>query len=504
MNRLRRKFHGRRPTAWALGAALLGGLVLVLALTAFKPQLQSLLSPGKTITAEFADNYRDRLVPYKSTVKLAGLEVGRVSEITESDHGTALVSMKVDDDMDKLGPAPSAAIAPLTILGGGYAVELYPGGGPGSFDPDNTIPLSHTREPVDLDPILDSLPHSVRSSLQGTVGSLNDTLSQGGSDSLRRIVSDAPGALAPTGDVLAAAQGTRPQQDLPQLVTNLESTAEVVGDRSRQVGQIVDDAHTTTTVLARQSQALGDTVAKLPTTLTDTRTGLDHLGGTLDQLTDTAKAFQPAAEDLNPLLTQLTPVLRRADPLLRNLRPVLADAAPAVHELVPTASQATSVLDDVRGPVLDRVNGPVMSMLLNNYRGTGPFQGSGDGVQADHKFYQELGYMVTGLGRASQVQDAQGASLNFQVGAGSGSPNAGGLSFEQLARMLTLPGAPAGAGPGAPATGNPLSPGGLTGPLTGQQQQQTQASPGAAQDNPPAYGPPLGPGTTVGKQGVGR
>lgn len=504
MNRLRRKFHGRRLTALTMGLILLavGGLFFLG--TTFKPQLQTWLSPGHTITAEFQDNYRDRLVPYKSTVKLAGLEIGKVTGVEESDHGTALISMKVDDDMDKLGPAPSAAIAPLTILAGGYSVELYPGGGPGSFDPDTVIPLSRTRQPVDLDPILDTLPGPVRTSLQNTVGNVNKTLADGGKNSLRRLVGDAPSALAPTGTVLDAAQGTHPEQDLPQLVTNLEATAEVVGDRSRQVSQILDDAHTTTTVLARQSQALGTTVASLPTTLQDTRTGLDHLGGTLDQLAGTAKTFEPAAEDLNPLLKQLTPVLQKANPLLQQLQPVLNDAGPAVHELVPTASQATSVLDDVRGPVLDRVNGPVMSTLLSTYRGTGPFQGTGGGVQADHTFYQELGYMVTGLGRASQTQDANGASLNFQVGAGSGSPNAGGLSFEQVIRMLTFPTAPAGPGPGAPATGYPLTPGGLTGPLTGQQQQQTQASPGAAQDNPPAYGPPLGPGSQVGTQGGGR
>jgi phospholipid/cholesterol/gamma-HCH transport system substrate-binding protein len=504
VNRLRKKFHGRRLTPLTMGLILLAIGALFLVGIIYKPQLQSALSPGTTITAEFQDNYRDRLVPQKSTVKLAGLEIGKVTGVEESDHGTALISMMIAADLDKLGPAPSAAIAPLTILGGGFSVELYPGGGPGAYDPDNVIPVSRTREPVELDPILDSLPRPVRGSLQGTVGSLKDTLAQGGSDSLRRVVSDAPSVLGPTGDVLRAAQGTRPEQDLPQLVTNLETTAEVIGDRSEQVGQIVDDAHTTTTVLARQSQALGDTVSKLPTTLQDTRDGLDHLGGTLDRLTDTAKAFRPAAQDVEPLLDELTPVLHQADPLLRNLRPVLDDAGPAVKELVPTAGQANSILEDVRGPVIDRVNGPVMSTVLNTYRGTGPFQGTGGGVQADHTFYQELGYMVTGLGRASQTQDAQGATLNFQVGAGAGAVNAGGLSLEQAVRMLTLPGAPAGQGPGAPATGNPLSPGGLTGPLTGQQQQQTQASPGAAQDNPPAYGPPLGPGTTIGKQGVGR
>lgn len=448
--------QGRPFTAITLGLVFVGAMTLVGLYVAFQPQLQNFLAPGETVTAEFSQAYRNNVVPYQSTVKLAGVQVGKVSSVELTPRGTALITMKADADMDQLGPMPSASIEPLTVLGGGMAVELYRGGGLGAFDPDTVIPLERTRTPVELDPILAALPRETRTSLQGTVSSAEKALAQGGSAALGRLVTAAPPALAPTGEVLQAAQGTRPGRDLPDLVTNLEATASVVSDRSAKVGEIVRDLHTTTTALAGQSAALGETINKLPPTLVNTRKGLARLDGTLDRLTDTAGALRPTAKRLPALLKELNPVLRDARPVVRDLRSLLEDARPVVEQLTPTVKQADSVLTDVRGPVIERVKGPIVKDMINkNYRGTGPFEGSGGGEQADHLFYQELGYAVTGLGRASQVQSSIGALINFQVGAGPGSLNAGALTLEKLAEIF---GAPGGIGSRAAVPGLPTAP----------------------------------------------
>lgn len=450
------KTRGRPLSVLTLGLMVVAAIAAVTTFVIFKPEIDASLSSSDTVMAEFPNNPRDRLEPYKSTVKFAGIEVGRVGEMKQTDHGTTLVSLKINLDMGKLGPKPSAAIAPATLLDGAYSVELYSGGGPGSFNTDKPIPISRTRTPVELDSILENLNKPVRQSLQGTVGNLNNTLAGGGTDAVRQLTADGPATFQPAAGVLTAAQGDQPRDNLPKLVTSLESTATVVSHQSNQVGAIVNDLAATTGVLDQQRNALASTIGAMPPTLEHTRAGLHGLDGTLDELTSTATALRPTARQLDPLLQQLNPVLANARPVVSDLRPLLNDAQPAVQQLAPVARQADNILGDVQGPVLDRVNGPILNTVLNPYRGTGPYSGTGDGVQAGHKFYEELGYMVTNLDRASQVHDANGASLNFLVGAGGTTPTAGNKNLEWFLRHLaTLPGAPTGP-PGGPA--KPMAP----------------------------------------------
>jgi phospholipid/cholesterol/gamma-HCH transport system substrate-binding protein len=440
------------------GAIVLGVTAVVALGLFFKPTISTWLAGGDTITAEFPENYLGKLFSGETTVKLSGLESGRVTGVDYTDHHTAIVSMKVDDGvLDKIGPQPSATITPRTLLGGLYSIELVPGGGRGSFPADGQIPLQRTSLPVGLDRILEALPRPTRQAVQGIVSSTDQALSQGGEQALGKLLTQAPGTLRPTNDVLQAVRGTRPGVDLPQLVTNLESTASVITAKDGQLGSIVDDLDRTTQVLADRSRPLAQSISTMPQTLTITRDSVQNLGGTLDKLTDTASSFRPAAQKVKPLVDQLDPVLAAARPVVHDLRPVLDDARPAVAELVPTAERATGVIDDVRGPVLQRVQGPVLDTVLNTYQGTGPYEGSGGGFQADHKFYEELGYLVTNLDRGSMVQDKQGSLLGFQVGAGP-LETVGGLRSVGLPDLVDQLGRASGL---SPSLGN----GGATGPL---------------------------------------
>ena len=422
-----------RRRFFRLGVALYAAMAIVFALLLLKPQITTLLATGDTIKAEFASSYK--MSVNDSTVKFAGITVGSVTKIEYTDHKTAIVTMKVDHDaIEKLGTAPTAHIEPRTVLGGRYAVEMKPGGGTGEFK-GGMIPLARTTLPVELDTILEALPGETRKSLQGTVSKLDDTLAGDTKAQLRSLVKDLPSTLKPTGVVLTAAEGTNPGTDLPNLVTNLQSLAETLTENDGQLDDIVTTLHQTSTMLAAQRQPLAQTMADLPQTLTSTRSGLKGLSGTLDQLTETADNLEPSAPELATVLSKANPVLKQARPLLNDLVPTLQDAQPAVAQLVPVAKTGTGVLKDLKGPVLDRVNGPVMDMLNHTWHGTGYYKDSGGGTQAKHVFYQELAYMVTNIDRASSTQDAHGSLLGFQVGAGIGSIT--GLPFN-LDNLLDL------------------------------------------------------------------
>lgn len=399
-----------------LGVSMIVALVVAAVVVVNKSALIVALRPGETVSAVFARN--DGMEVGQTAVKIAGAAVGTVSGVSAGPGSTTVVSMKLDDGtLAKLGSAPTAAVRPVTLLGGRYYVQISPGGTPGTYR-GGPIPLTRTTVPVDLDQVLQALQPQARTGLRSTVGDLNGALSQGGSTALRSLAADAPGTLGPAGDVLNAALGANPGSDLPALVTNLDRISVALTRNSGQLGSLLDGLRGTTASLAAQSGPLSRTVADLPRTLASARAGLADLGVTLDKLDATAPRLMPMAGSLDAALARLNDALTTGRPVISALRPVLADARPTVARLVPTSALATSVLDDVRGPVLSRLNGPVVSALDAKWSGTGDFAGDGG---TGRTLYQELGVLAARFDNLSKYYDRNGPFANLQAGAGTNS-----------------------------------------------------------------------------------
>ncbi|WP_157537049.1 MlaD family protein [Nocardioides sp. Root190] len=425
------KAEQARSRNFRLGVQFYVMLVLVLGLLAAKSEITSYFAGGRTITAEFADTYKLRA--HDSSVKISGLTVGTVTSIDRTDDGTSIVTMKVDEDaLETVGGEPLAKIEPRTLLGGRYAVELHAGGSGDDFSGE--IPLARTSAPVELDRVAEALPATAREALRGLAGTGGKTLADS-DDELNALLDTAPEILAPGADVVEAVRGTRPKADLPALVRDLDTTADVATRRKGQLRGIAVNLNTASSVLAERRGELAETLARLPETIHSTRVGLDGLTETVTELEATAADLRPSAPKIVDLIDDLDPLLDEARPLMADLKPALRDLRPAVQELVPTASRATGVLKNLHGPVLDRVNGPVSKFILNPWKGTGPYEGGAGGYMADHKFYEELAYMATNIDRASMSQDQRGSTLSFQAGVGLNSLS--GLPFD-LDSLVTL------------------------------------------------------------------
>jgi phospholipid/cholesterol/gamma-HCH transport system substrate-binding protein len=413
LRRSRLKRGTASGSSFGLGLCLYLGLAVLLTGLAFKPQILGALATGDKVTAEFATGYKLRV--HDSSVKVAGITVGSVEKIEKTDDNTVLVTMKVDHDtMELLGDEPTARIEPRTILGGRYAIEIKPGG-TGEFN--GAIPLERTGSPVELDRVVEAFPATAREALQGLVGKAGQTLSRSDKP-LGGLLETVPPVFGPAAGIADAARGTRPERDLPDLVANLSTTADVLSRRDGQLDSIVANLHATSVVLAQHRGELSQTLANLPATVTEANAGLTGLNDSVERLTTTAKSLRPSAPEIVDLVAELDPALSEAVPLMRDLKPLLRDARPAVRQLVPVAQRGTSVLGDLEGPVLDRVNGPVVDFVMNPWDGTGPFAKSALGYQADHTFYEEVAYMATNIDRASMTQDHYGSTLAFQAGAG--------------------------------------------------------------------------------------
>lgn len=406
----------RPTTKRGKGIALVVVLAAILVALGFKNQITLFFRSGDTIHAIFARNYD--IIPGHTKVKMAGLQVGVVSAMQQESNGTTDVSLKLDHGIEgKLGSAPQARVEPLTVLGGEYAVELIPSGS-GAFA--GPIPTSRTHTPVELDQILDALPTSARVGLQNTVAEVGQTFSSRTQASLNGLAQESTNVMQPSGQLITAIRGNQPSTDIPNLVLNLERMSASFNSQQTALSRSFVNLDTVTRALAAQSPALSQAIANLPGALSATNQGTQLLQTTLTKLGNTSTALLPTAQRVMPLFNVLEPTLKITLPVAQKLPSLLRNAQPLVANLVPIATNADAVVNDFKGPVINRIQNPILSALGHTYRGTGAFADTGGGVQANNKFYQEIAYMVTNLDRASMTHDAQGALLNFQAGVSVG------------------------------------------------------------------------------------
>lgn len=393
-----------------------------------KNRIATTLMSGETIAIEFAQDYRLRR--FVSDAKIAGVPVGTVSGIERKREGLTEITVKVGHDVRrKLGSAPSAAIRPTTLLGGNYYIELVPGGVPGTFE--GTIPLSRTRIPVEMDKVAAALQPDARHGIRTSIRDMEALLARGGADALRDLAGNAPGALDSAAEAFTGLRGTRPETDLREVVRGMEATGRVLSEQDGELDGIVRDLKDSADVLADRAVDMSATLDEMPSTLDSADAGLRRLDTTLGKLGDTATVARAPVRELGSVVRHLDPVLAEARPVIGDLRQVLTQAEPLVADLRPASARLTGVFDDVRGPVSQRVNGPIMRTLNSPFTGSGRYAGSGSPAP----FYQELAHMVANADRATMT-DRNGAMISFLAGGGPGTVAGLPVSLEQLFRQL--------------------------------------------------------------------
>lgn len=413
------------------GIAVVVLVLGALAASLLKAPISTALASGQSRQIHFSSDVF--LMDNASAVKIAGVPVGTVSSVESEPDGSALATVKVSNQaLSVLGSEPQAWLRPTTLLGGKYYIDLRPGGDT-SQAWKAPVPVGRTRLPVQLGDIAQRLQPDALSGVQTSVSQLNGALGNGGSQDIQQLLDAAPATLRPAAGVLSSAQGTRPATDLPELVTQLNNTSTILTRHDGQLQSILASLGQTSAAIGNSSQPLASTVAELPATLRTANAGLNRLHTTLTSLGNTAGPLRPSAQHLTVTLRDLSPVLSESLPVVQSLRTGLTSLNPVLQTLTPVSQRATTVLGNVRGPVLSRVNGPVKQLVLSPYRGTGPYSQTSGSVP----FYQELGYMLSGLDGSGGYVDPNGHAVAFQPGAGIGSvAGTGSLSLSQLYQAL--------------------------------------------------------------------
>lgn len=187
-------------------------------------------------------------------VRIAGVEVGKVSEVTINDDTTVNVSFRVEDSV-ALTEGTRAVIRYDDLIGGRYlALEEGPGS-PKKLTPGQTIPLDRTAPALDLDALIGGFRPLFRALDPDQVNALSG-----------QLISAFQGQGATIGSFLeqtAALTNTLADKDqlIGQVIGNLNSVLGSLGDQSTQFAKGVDSLSQLIATLADRKGDLANAVA---------------------------------------------------------------------------------------------------------------------------------------------------------------------------------------------------------------------------------------------------
>ena len=408
----------------------------------------------------------------KSPVRIAGVDVGKVSSIRREGNA-GLVSMEIESAGLPLHEDATAKIRPRLFLEGNFFVELQPGSPSAkTVSSGYTIPLSQTSDPVQVDQLLDALNTDTRSNLQEVLVEFGKALEQkptaaqdaiqdpevrglNGAQAFNRAVLRAYDALPGTALVNQALGGTS-RTDISKLIASAEKVTAKLDEHENELGEWVDNFNTFLHNLAAQSGHLGQAVAELPGALHSIHRTFTALSASFPALRSFAKGIIPGIKQWPETVTASEPWIEQSDKLAGpgELGGVAKGLRPAALWTAKLLGSQTSFQQqtDLFSKCLTNVIFPAGNTRLQDGANT-------SGVEN----YKEFWYTLTGLAGNGQSIDGNGIMTHFLVGAGGDnfrSPPIGfvGSSSKGTQLIARTPVVPQGTRPAFPGEEPPYKP----------------------------------------------
>ncbi len=288
----------------------------------------------------------------RSPVRMAGVDVGKVTKIEPKGNGAADVTMELSDDALPLHDDASAQLRSRIFLEGNFFVDVRPGTpSTGELKDGSTLPLTQTASTVTLPDILDVLNSDVRTDLRTFLHEYGTVALQGGGAKAfnKAIPSFEPayryGAL--TNDALL---GVQPTRDIQRLLRGQQRTFAALGSHPAQLEELVTDLNTTAGAIASQDTALEAAVPALRDTLREGYPALGALDAALPTLRTFSREAIPGVRSSVPALDAAIPWFTQARGLVQQseLKGLAADLRHAVPSLVTLNTRLVPFLKQLR------------------------------------------------------------------------------------------------------------------------------------------------------------
>jgi phospholipid/cholesterol/gamma-HCH transport system substrate-binding protein len=277
------------------------------------------------------------------TVRVAGVEVGRISDV-KLENGVAVVEMEIEKKYeDMIRDDATALLRPKTALKDMF-VEVSPGSGR-VLDEGERIPVENTLPDVDPDEIYEALDEDTRPYLRLLVSGAGKGLDGRGGD-LREVFRRFEPLHRDLAQVMEATASRR--DALKRLIHRYGLLMTHVGRRPEELQQLVTASRAVFDSLASVDQDISQSVARLPGALRASESALNEVREFAPVLRSSLESLRPPIRRLDETNAAVTPFLRATTPILRDeIRPFVRAARPFTDDLRLAARDVAQATPDL-------------------------------------------------------------------------------------------------------------------------------------------------------------
>jgi len=263
------------------------------------------------------------LLVKEANVRMAGLDIGKVKNLSLSRQGGNEVEMEIDPAFAPVPRDVRAILRQKSLLGQIY-IELTPGSRDGpKLDDGEMISTKSVVEPVELDEIISLFNKETRENFQGWIRELALAIENGRGEDLSNAIGNLDDFAAAGSDVLKILDDQEPA--LRRLVKNTGVTLNALTARRGNLRDLIGNANTFFEAVASRDDALAETISIFPTFLDESRQ-------TLNRLRVFANNTHPLVRDLVPVAIALRPTLHDLGQLAPDLKNVFRKLKPVIDE----------------------------------------------------------------------------------------------------------------------------------------------------------------------------
>ena len=427
----RRRRKQRSPLTIGLIALAIAAVALFLGFTKDIP-----FTKGFRVNAVFESSNGLRV---NSPVRIAGVNVGKIKSIKPRE-GTdqTLVVMEVNDAGLPIHEDATAKIRPRIFLEGNFFVDLKPGSPSApKLETGDTIKVTRTATPVQLDQILTSLQSDTRQDLRDLLDGFSQGLNskpsaaddrdadpstrgETAAESFNDTYKDSPVALRGGARVNEALLGTEPERDVSRLLKGAARTSGALIRNEGLLKDLITNFDTTMGAFASESTNLQSSIRLLAPTLVNANAALASLNEAFPPTRAFAREILPGVRETPATIEASFPWVRETRKLLSQpeLRGLAQDLAPTTRDLARVTDASLQLLPEIndtsrcaRDVIL-----PTGDIVVRDEFTTGAAN------------YKEFWYAMVGLAGESQNFDGNGSYVRFQPGGGADSVALGSAS----------------------------------------------------------------------------
>jgi phospholipid/cholesterol/gamma-HCH transport system substrate-binding protein len=253
------------------------------------------LGGGDQTTYKALFSSASELVP-GSSVRVAGVQVGRVTNVEFHGESNALVTFKVDSGVP-LTQESRASVRFLNLVGDRYmTLDAGTGGGP-RLAPDATIPVSHTTPALNLTALFNGFQPLFQALRPEDVNQLAFNLVK----------------------VLQGEGGT-----IQEMLASTASLTNTLADRDELIGDVITNLNALMVTVDGHHKELSDLIKALRSWFGDLADDRKEIGGSIGSIAD-------LSDTLADLLTRSRPLLKKDVAELRRVLAILNDPANRAH-----------------------------------------------------------------------------------------------------------------------------------------------------------------------------